>query len=77
VFALCLSLGANLLFGLLPVFSLLGGSQSQAHKEGIGIDRANSGSGWGFGSRSALLVAEVALAMMPLVGGGLINRCRG
>lgn len=74
VFALCLSLATSLLFGLLPVFSLLGGSQSQALKEGIGIDRANSGSGWGFGSRSALLVAEVALAMTLLVGGGLLIR---
>jgi putative ABC transport system permease protein len=73
-FALCLSMGASLLFGLLPVFIPLGGSQSQALKEGSGIDRANSVSGWGFGSRSALLVAEVALAMTLMVGGGLLIR---
>jgi predicted permease len=73
-FALCLSLTTSLLFGLLPVFSRLAGGQIQALKDGIGIDRANSGSGWRFGSRSALLVAEVALAMMLLVGGGLLIR---
>jgi putative ABC transport system permease protein len=74
VFALCLSLAASLLFGLLPVFRRLAGSQLQALKDGIGIDRANSGSRWRVGSRSALLVAEVALAMMLLVGGGLLIR---
>jgi predicted permease len=73
-FALCLSLATSLLFGLLPVFSRLGGNQIQALKNGIGIDRAKGGSGWNFGSRSALLVAEVALAMMLLVGGGLLIR---
>src|SRR5262249_37596661 len=74
VFALCLSMGAGLLFGLLPVFSQLAGNQIQALKGGSGIDRANSGSRWRFGSRSALLVAEVALAMTLLVGGGLLIR---
>jgi putative ABC transport system permease protein len=73
-FALCLSMGASLLFGLLPVLSRLAGNQVQALKDGIGIDRANSGSRWRFGSRSALLVAEVALAMMLLVGAGLLMR---
>src|SRR5262245_5916460 len=71
VFALCLSMGAGLLFGLLPVYSRLAGNQMQALKGGSGIDRASSGSGRRFGSRSALLVAEVALAMLLLVGGGL------
>jgi len=71
VFALCLSMGAGLLFGLLPVYSRLAGNQIQALKGGSGIDRASSGSGRRFGSRSALLVAEVALAMLLLVGGGL------
>src|SRR5262245_17120090 len=73
-FALCLSLGASLLFGLLPVLNRLAGNQIQALKDGIGIDRANSGSRWRFGSRSALLVAEVALAMRLLVGAGLLIR---
>jgi len=73
-FALCLSIGASLLFGLAPVLSRLAGNQIQALKDGIGIDRANSGSRWRFGSRSALLVAEVALAMMLLVGAGLLIR---
>src|SRR5262245_22470437 len=71
VFALCLSMGAGLLFGLLPVFSRLTGNQIQALKGGSGIDRVNSGSRWRFGGRSTLLVAEVALAMTLLVGGGL------
>ncbi|HEY6402514.1 MAG TPA: ABC transporter permease, partial [Blastocatellia bacterium] len=74
VFALCLSMGASLLFGLLPVFSRLAGNQIQALKGGVGIDRANSGSRLGLGSRSALLIAEVALAMTLLVGGGLLIR---
>jgi predicted permease len=73
-FALCLSLATSLLFGLLPVLRRLAGNQIQALKDGIGIDRANSGSRWRFGSRSALLVAEVALAMMLLVGAGLLMR---
>jgi putative ABC transport system permease protein len=73
-FALCLSIGASLLFGLAPVLSRLAGNQTQALKDGIGIDRANSGSIWRFGSRSALLVAEVALAMLLLVGAGLLIR---
>jgi putative ABC transport system permease protein len=73
-FALCLSIGANLLFGLAPALSRLAGNQIQALKDGIGIDRANSGSRWRFGGRSALLVAEVALAMTLLVGAGLLIR---
>ncbi|MBO0798118.1 MAG: ABC transporter permease, partial [Blastocatellia bacterium] len=73
-FALCLSLATSLLFGLLPILSRLAGSQIQALKDGIGIDRANSGSGRRLGSRSVLLIAEVALAMMLLVGGGLLIR---
>jgi predicted permease len=74
VFALCLSIGAGLLFGLAPVLSRLAGNHMLALKDGIGIDRANQGSRWRFGSRSALLVAEVALAMMLLVGAGLLMR---
>ncbi|MBO0720870.1 MAG: ABC transporter permease, partial [Blastocatellia bacterium] len=73
-FALCLSLAISLLFGMLPVLRRLGGNQIQALKDGIGFDRANSISGLGVGSRSALLIAEVALAMMLLVGGGLLIR---
>jgi putative ABC transport system permease protein len=73
-FALCLSIATSLLFGLLPVLSRLAGNQILALKDGIGIDRANSGSRWRFGSRSALLVAEVALAMMLLIGAGLLIR---
>ena len=69
-FALGLSLATSLLFGLLPVFSRLAGSQIQALK----VDLANSGSGGRFGSKAALLIAEVALAMMLLVGGGLLIR---
>ncbi len=74
LFALGLSMGASLLFGLLPVFSRLAGNQIQALKEGGGVDRANSGSRWRFGSRSVLLIAEVALAMTLLLGGGLLIR---
>jgi predicted permease len=73
-FALCLSLGASLLFGLIPVLSRLAGSQIQALKGGIGNDLANGGSGRRFGSRSALLIAEVAFVMMLLVGAGLLIR---
>jgi predicted permease len=69
-FALGLSLATSLLFGLLPIFGRLAGSQIQALK----VDLANSGSGGRFGSKSALLVAEMALAMMLLVGGGLLIR---
>ncbi len=70
LFALGLSLATNLLFGLLPVFGRLADSQIRA----LRVDLAKSGSGGRFGSKSALLVAEVALAMMLLVGGGLFIR---
>jgi predicted permease len=74
VFALCLSIATGLLFGLLPVFSRFAGSQIQALKEGVGNEFPTSGSGWRIGSRSALVVAEVAMAMVLLVGGGLLIR---
>jgi putative ABC transport system permease protein len=73
-FALCLSLATSLLFGLLPIFRGLGDSQTQALKEGVVSELANIGLGRRLGGRSALLVAEVALAMMLLVGAGLLIR---
>ncbi|HYZ86706.1 MAG TPA: ABC transporter permease, partial [Bryobacteraceae bacterium] len=74
LFALFLSIATGLLFGLIPVFSRLAGSQIQALKEGVGNDLTKRLSGWRIGSRSALVIAEIAMAMVLLVGGGLLIR---
>ena len=69
VFTLALSIGAGLLFGVLPAFTASKADASDALKEGSG--RGTSGPR----TRrigSALVVAEVAMAMVLLVGAGLL-----
>jgi len=63
VFTLGVSLAISLLFGLVPVIGRFAASQNQS-----------AGPGWRTGSRSALVVTEIAMAMILLVGGGLLIR---
>ena len=62
------SLVAGALFGLFPAWQLSAGRPAVALREG---ERGSSGSAW---IRSALVVAEVALAVVLLVGAGLLIR---
>jgi putative ABC transport system permease protein len=67
--AVCLSLGAGLLFGTLPAISI----------SAIGPERSIRGAGTGVRRRSALLrgglvVSQVSIALMLLAGAGLLVR---
>ena len=68
-FALGISALASLLFGLVPALSASRLDLHSVLKEG-----GRGGSGPRRAGRSALLVAEVALAMVLLVGAGLMLR---
>ena len=65
------SLGAALLFGLLPALRASGTDVQAALKEG---GRSGDGAAHGRPLRSALVVVQVALALMMLVGAGLLLR---
>lgn len=69
VFTLSLSLGTGLLVGLAPALQLFRGDWSDPLKEGA---RTGAASVARTRMRSALVVAEVALALMLLVGAGLM-----
>jgi predicted permease len=69
-FAVALSLLSGLACGLIPAFHSLKPQLHIALKEGT---RTTSGTG-GQGMRRALVVAEIALAIVPLVGAGLLIR---
>jgi predicted permease len=69
-FSLLVSVGAGLLFGLVPALQISMYNLNETLKEG-GRDSA----AWsGHRIRSGLIVAEVALALMLLVGAGLLVR---
>jgi putative ABC transport system permease protein len=68
-FALAISVGSSILFGLLPALRASRTDLNEVLKEG-----ARGTSGAGVGGRSALLVVEVALSMVLLVGAGLMMR---
>jgi predicted permease len=68
-FTLAVSLAAGLLFGMLPAFTTSRVNASDALKEGAG--RGSSGPR-ARKTGSALVVAEVAIAMVLLVGAGLL-----
>ena len=68
-FALAISVFSSLLFGLLPALQASRLDLNEVLKEG-----GRGGSGTRRRGRSALLVAEVALAMVLLVGAGLMMR---
>ena len=68
-FALAISVGSSLVFGLLPALRASRTDLNEVLKEGT-----RGSSGKGAGGRSVLLVAEVALSMVLLVGAGLMMR---
>jgi hypothetical protein len=68
-FALAISVVSSLVFGLLPALQASRLDLNEVLKEG-----GRGGSGTRRRGRSALLVAEVALAMVLLVGAGLMMR---
>ena len=70
-FTLLIGMGTGLLFGLVPALRAARPQFHDSLKEGTG------GAGSGLGGqryRSTLVVAEVALALMLLIGGGLMLR---
>ena len=68
-FALAISVGSSLLFGLMPALRASRVDLNEVLKEG-----ARGTSGGGRRGRGLLLVAEVALSMVLLVGAGLMMR---
>ncbi|PYP61688.1 MAG: permease, partial [Gemmatimonadetes bacterium] len=67
-FNFAISAAAGLIFGLVPAWQLGRGPSSEALREGT---RGSSSQQW---TRSALVVAELALAMVLLTGAGLLLR---
>lgn len=70
-FTLMISLVTGFAAGLLPAWRLTNENVSQALRQGLGRTASDSG---GNRTRSALVVAEVALSLMLLVGAGLMIR---
>jgi predicted lysophospholipase L1 biosynthesis ABC-type transport system permease subunit len=71
LFGLGVSLITSLIFGLLPALQATGRSLTQAWREG---DRAGGSGRAGHRVRAVLVVAEMALAVMLLIGAGLLIR---
>jgi len=70
-FTLLVSVVAGLFFGSIPAWQLAGGRSADALREGT------RGSGGNHFARSALVVSELALAMVLLTGAGLLMRSFG
>ena len=71
VFALASRSSTSLIFGLLPALQATGRSLTQAWREG---DRGGGAGRAGHRVRAVLVVAEMALAVMLLIGAGLLIR---
>lgn len=71
VFTAVASILTGILSGILPAFRLARKNLSQSLKEGLGRTDSDSGGHW---TRSALVVSEVALALVLLIGAGLMIR---
>lgn len=70
-FTAVISLFTGVVAGILPAVRLTRGDVNQALKQGLGRTDADSS---GHGTRSILVVAEVALSLMLLIGAGLMIR---
>ena len=70
-FTLCVSVLTGILAGVLPAWRFGKSDVNQALKQGLGRTDVDSG---GHGTRSVLVVAEVALSLVLLVGAGLMIR---
>jgi predicted permease len=70
-FTLLVSLGAGVLAGVAPAFQLSAASASEALKQGTG---RTGGGAARQGARKALVVSEVAMALVLLIGAGLMIR---
>jgi predicted permease len=71
LFTLGVSVATGVLAGLAPAWRLTRANVNDALKQGGGRTDADSG---GRGARQALVIAEVALALMLMVGAGLLLR---
>jgi putative ABC transport system permease protein len=71
VFSLVVAVGTGLLFGLAPAWQLANSDSAGVLKEGGRGESAAVNRAWG---RRALIVGEVAFALMLLVGAGLLLR---
>jgi putative ABC transport system permease protein len=71
LFSFVVAVACGLLFGLAPAWQLANADSAGALKEGGRGESAAAGRGWG---RRALIVGEVAFALMLLVGAGLLLR---
>jgi putative ABC transport system permease protein len=71
LFALGVTLLAGLLAGLVPAFQMGGPDLAESLREGT---RAGSGTARGNRTRSALVIVETALAVLLVVGAGLLIR---
>jgi putative ABC transport system permease protein len=69
LFTLAASVGAALIFGLIPAWQATRGSLNQTLREG---GRGAAGSVKGQRLRGALVIAEVALSLVTLIGAGLL-----
>lgn len=69
-FTMCVSLLAGVVCGLIPAAQSLKENLHGVLKEGM----RNAGSSGGQKLRSVLVVAEIALALVPLIGAGLLLR---
>ncbi len=70
-FTLGVSLATSLLFGALPALQATGHTLTQTLRQG---GRGGTGSGGGHRARAALVVTEMALAVVLLTGAGLLIR---
>jgi predicted permease len=73
-FAFALSLVTGLLFGLLPAIGASRPSLTDALKEGLSGRSRSLGSGRRLTGRGVLVAAEVAMALVLLIGAGLLVR---
>ena len=70
LFTMLVTIGTGLLFGLMPAIQLSSADLNGTLKDG---GRSVTGSGGGTRTRSALVIAEVALSLVLLAGAGLLS----